>query len=92
MVVNPKSNLQHGEVFLVDCPQLPSYLQTVTSNRNQSTRYAVVTIDQLEMVLGYHSSKKLTQSDQWYQHDVLEIYNLIKTYLYLQMHVYWTPN
>ena len=57
MVVNPKSNLQHGEVFLVDCPQLPSYLQTVTSNRNQSTRYAVVTIDQLEMVLGYHSSK-----------------------------------
>jgi len=52
IVVNPTSNLQHGEVFLVGCPQLPSYLQTVTSNRNQSTRCAVVTTDQLEMPLG----------------------------------------
>jgi len=56
MVVYPTSNLQHG-VFLADCPQLPPYLQTVTSNRNQRTRYAVVTTDQLDMALGYYSSK-----------------------------------
>jgi len=45
MVVYPTSNLQHGEVFLVGFPQFPPYLQTVTSNRNQRTRYAVVTTD-----------------------------------------------
>jgi hypothetical protein len=57
MVVYPTSNFQHGEVFLVGCPQISAYLQTVACNRNQRMRYAVVTTDQLDMALGYHSSK-----------------------------------
>ena len=52
MVVYPTSDLQHGEVFLVGCPQLPPYLQTVTSNRNQRTRYAVATKDPLDVAFG----------------------------------------